>query len=176
MRVWIFTITLTFVWFQSKSQSCCSGGSGCPVAGGTSQGVLADKQAEIGVSFQYINTNKFLTGDKKVDNFIDNYNSKYLYTRFGYGLSLKLTLSLETGYYFKRTQIGLNKSDTTTNRGYGDLIIFPRYNIYSHVSESTKTNITIAVGLEIPIGKHLDSSVVYTNTSGKDFTHPTLLP
>ena len=172
MRLLIFSIALFVVSNSLIGQSCCSGGSGCPVAGGTSQGVLQDKELEIGMSFQYISTNLFMSGDKKVNNFLDNFNSKYLYTRFGYGLTPKLTLSLETGYFFNKTQVGLNKNDTTSNSGFGDLIIFPRYNIYSHATESSKTDIAVGIGLKIPIGKHLDSSVVYTNAEGKKYYTP----
>lgn len=172
MRALVILIVFTLFANLSIAQSCCSGGSGCPVAGGTSQGVLQEGEAEIGMSFQYINTNKFLSGDVKVNNFLDNFNSKYLYTRLGYGLSPKFTLSLETGYFFNKTQVGLNKNDTTTNSGFGDLIIFPRYSIYSHVGSSSRTDIAVGIGLKIPIGKHLDSSVVYTNSEGKKYYTP----
>src|SRR5436190_965447 len=102
----VFAGILIFFSQQAFSQSCCSGGSGSPIAGGTSQGVLLDRQAEIGLNFQYINSNKFLTGDQPSTNFLDNFNSKYLYTRFGYGVNKNLTMSVETGYYFNKTQIG----------------------------------------------------------------------
>lgn len=154
------------------AQSCCSGGSGSPIAGGTSQGVLDDRQVEIGMNFQYISSKKFFTGDKLSTNFLDNFNSKYLYTRFAYGVSSKFTFSLETGYYFNKTQIGLKKRDTISNSGFGDLIIFPRYCIYTHNTEVSRTEVTLGLGLKIPIGKYLDSSVVYTNPAGKDFYTP----
>jgi hypothetical protein len=172
MRYLLFLFAGLVISDAVYSQSCCSGGSGSPIAGGTSQGVLVDRQAEISLSFQYINSNKFLTGDQPSDNFLDNYNSKYLYTRFAYGLTSKLTLSLETGYYFNKTQVGLKKRDTITSKGFGDFIIFPRYSIYTRNTEKTRDEITIGLGMKIPIGKYLDSSVVYTDPSGKDFYTP----
>src|ERR1043165_5426442 len=108
-RICAVAVFSFFVSNVSYAQGCCSGGSGSPIAGGTSQGVLADKQAEVAMSFQYINSNKFLTGDKPVMNFLDNFNSKYLYTRFGYGVSDRLTMSIEAGYFFIKTQFPINK-------------------------------------------------------------------
>lgn len=168
----ILIFLLSFLSRVSMAQSCCSGGSGSPIAGGTSQGVLDDRQAEVSINFQYTNSKKFLTGDKESKNFLDNFNSKYLYSRFAYGVSSKLTLSLETGYYFNKTQIGLNKRDTLSNSGFGDFIIFPRYSVYTHNTEATRTEVTLGLGLKLPIGKYLDSSVVYTNAQGKDFYTP----
>src|SRR5947207_2575441 len=99
-------LAIFFFTFSSNvlAQGCCSGGSGSPVAGGTSQGVLANKQAEIGTSFQYIYTNKFLKGDSPAMDFLSSYNTKYQYTRFGYGVTDHLTMSVEVGYFFNKTQ------------------------------------------------------------------------
>jgi hypothetical protein len=172
MRAFIATAIIILSTQELYAQSCCSGGSGSPIAGGTSQGVLDSRQAEIGLSFQYINSKKFLTEDKKATDFLDNYNSKYLYTRLAYGVTSRLTVSLETGYYFNKTQVGLNKRDTITGKGIGDFIIFPRYSIYTHNTEKTRTEITIGLGMKIPIGHHLDSTVVFTDQSGKDYYTP----
>lgn len=168
----ILSLALIQLIDQSFAQSCCSGGTGCPLAGGTAQGVMQDRQAEIGMSYQYINSNTFLSGDKKVNNFLDNYHSNYLYSRFAYGVSSKLSISLETGYYFNKTQIALNHKDTLSSHGFGDLIIFPRYNLYLHNTATTRTEITIGIGFKIPVGRHLDSSVVYTSPNGKDYYTP----
>ncbi len=145
------------------AQGCCSGGSGSPIAGGTSQGVLAYGQAEAGTNFQYINSKKFLTGDSPAMNFLDNFNIKYLYTRLAYGVTDHLTMSLESGYYINKTQIAINKTDREESRGIGDLIIFPRYKVYEHNTEKTRDEITVGLGYKIPVGKYLDSTLVYTN-------------
>src|SRR5436309_2818872 len=107
MRLIFTSIVLILLPGYLYAQSCCSGGSGSPIAGGTSQGVLLDRQAEISMSFQYANSHKFFTGDQPATNFLDEFNSKYLYTRFAYGVTKNLTMSVETGYYFNKTQIGL---------------------------------------------------------------------
>lgn len=167
-------LAICFLTFSDNilAQGCCSGGSGSPVAGGTSQGVLADRQAEIGTSFQYIYTKKFLTGDKPAMDFLSSFNTKYQYTRFGYGVTNRLTMSVEVGYFYNKTQVSLNKKVTDESRGFSDLIIFPRYKVYEHNTEKTRDEITIGLGYKIPVGKYLDSTVVYTDPTGKNFYTP----
>jgi hypothetical protein len=155
------------------AQGCCSGGSCSPIAGGTSQGVLVERQTEISTSFQYINTNRFQTGSKQVRDYLDNYSSEYLYTRFGYGVTKQLTFSLESGYYFNKTQVGLNNSNKVSCSGIGDMILFPRYSIYNKNTGRTQSEITLGIGMKIPVGKYLDSSVVYTDpNNGRKYYTP----
>lgn len=139
------------------AQSCCSGSSSCPIAGGASQGVLAEKQVEVNSNYQYIFSNKFLNGDTADANFLDLYKSQYNYLRLAYGVTEKLTFSIESGYYFNKTQVGLNKRDTISSHGIGDLILFPRYNVYHHKSSKGNFDATIGVGIKIPIGSYNDS-------------------
>jgi hypothetical protein len=126
----------------------------------------------VSTNFQYVNTNKFQTGTSKAMNFLDNYNSEYLYTRFAYGATERLTLSLETGYYFNKSQVGIGNSSKVSNSGIGDVIIFPRYTVYAHNTEETRDEITLGMGLKIPVGNHLDSSVIYTDPTGKNYYTP----
>jgi hypothetical protein len=144
----------------THAQGCCSGGSGSPVAGGTSQGVLAERQLELGMNFQYIKSNKFLAGDKDTSDFLKEFNTQYLYYRVAYGVTNRLTLSLETGYYLNKTQVPLNAQYKEESRGFGDLIIFPRYKVYEHNTEQTRDEITLGLGMKIPLGKYRDSTWV----------------
>ncbi|MEI8279165.1 MAG: hypothetical protein WCG87_05330 [Bacteroidota bacterium] len=146
-----------------SAQGCCSGGSCSPIAGGTSQGVLLKRQAEISTSFQYIYSNNFQSGTKKVRDYLDSYTSKYQYSRVAYGLTKRLTLSLEFGYYFDKTQIGLNNNNKVSSSGIGDMIIFPRFTVLKKETASTENEATLGLGYKIPLGKYLDSSVVFTD-------------
>ncbi|OFX20625.1 MAG: hypothetical protein A2033_01245 [Bacteroidetes bacterium GWA2_31_9] len=145
------------------SQGCCSGGNGCPIAGGTSQGVLALHQLELGANYQYFNSSKFFAEDRDTANLFDNLNSNYLYFRMAYGVSKNLTMSVESGYFLNKTQIGLDNSDTIESGGIADMIIFPRYMIYSKTKGENRTEATIGLGLKIPLGTYNDSIVAYTN-------------
>ncbi len=152
------------------SQGCCSGGSASPIAGGTSQGVLNDKQLEIASNFQHLNSNRFFAKDHDTVSLFNNLSSNYLYFRLAYGLTTKLTMSLETGYYLHRTMIGLQNADTIQTSGIADLIIFPRYQAYYHCTDKKKTEFTVGLGYKIPLGSHDDSTVFYQDpVSGKQY-------
>lgn len=171
-----------FILFSAKliSQGCCSGGSGSPIAGGASQGVLLDRQMEIAASHQYVYTNKFLAGDRDTAAQLDHFQSNYLYFRLAYGVTKDFTMSVETGYFINKTQMGIDNSDTVTSSGIGDLILFPRYDLLNHTEEKKRTEITVGLGYKIPLGKYNDSTLVYVNpnTGQKYYTTspPTIQP
>jgi len=155
-RLFIFGFVLSLLTNQLYTQ-CCGGGGGSPVAGDALQGVLLPNQLEININYQFIDTRNFLSGNMPDTNFLDNFHSNYLYNRIGLGLSEKLSLSLEASYWLNKTQVGLNKSDTISSKGIGDLIIFPRYNIYSKKAMPVQTEITVGMGMKIPLGTYNDS-------------------
>lgn len=180
MRFWILVIVTAILTNKVYSQGCCSGGSGSPIAGGASQGVLQDRQVEIAANYQYLSTNKFYVKDRDTSALFDNLSSNYVYLRVAYGITKDLTMSVESGYFLNKTQVGLDRVDTITSSGIGDLILFPRYDILNRNTETKRTEITIGIGLKIPLGMYDDSTVVYTNpnTGQKYYTTspPTVQP
>jgi hypothetical protein len=165
MRHILISFSILFFSLDSYSQGCCSGGSGSPIAGGASQGVLLDRQMEIAVNYQYISTDKFFVKDHDTISTIDNFNSNYTYLRAAYGVTKDFTMSIETGYFINKTLIGFKRRDTVQSSGIGDLILFPRYDIYNHTEETKRTEITLGLGYKIPLGKHDDSTEVGTDFS-----------
>lgn len=166
----IFICCILLVCLSDKiSAQCCAAGSGSPIAGDASQGVLQQKQMEFNLNYQNVSTTKFLTGDTATINYLDRFSSNYLYVRMSYGFSEDLTVSLESGYYLDKTQIGLDKRDTIASSGIGDIIIFPRYNIYNHTGEKSRTDITVGLGWKIPVGKHDDSIKEIEPFSGETY-------
>jgi len=165
---------------KAMAQGCCSGGSGSPIAGGASQGVLQERQMEVAANYQYLSTNKFKVRDSDTVSLFDKLNSNYLYFRLAYGLTKNLTMSVETVYFINKKQIVLDKSDTVKSKVNGNLILFPRYSVYTKNTPKTRTEITIGLGYKIPLGKYNDSTVVYTNpaTGQKYYTTspPTVQP
>jgi hypothetical protein len=160
-----FGFVLFFLLFtlRSYSQACCSGGSGSPIAGGASQGVLQERQMELSANYQYFGSGKFKSGDKDTAHLINYLYSNYIYGRLAYGVTKDLTLSVESGYYINKTEISLGRKDTITSKGIGDLILFPRYDIINRNTENTRTEWTIGLGYKIPLGTYNDSFVVYQN-------------
>lgn len=172
MKVWFIILLNIVLVFNYGLAQCCAGGSGSPIAGGASQGVLLGRQFELNTNFQFINTNNFFRGDSKEDaKFFDSFESAYQYFRFAYGVTDDLTMSLESGYYFLKKEVGLNKNPSTTysSSGIGDLILFPRYDIINRTEENHRTEVTLGLGLKIPLGSYNDSTGNIEPFSGETY-------
>ena len=165
MRFFISIIILTFSYSSSNAQGCCSGGAGNPIAGGASTGVLLKNQIEISINYQYNFSSNFYSGQIDTINppSFDNLNSNYLFLRTDYGLNKKLTLSIASGYFINKSKVG-DAITTKDVKGISDIIFFPRYNMYNKDLPFTRSEITIGVGMKIPIGSHTDSSQTTTET------------
>ncbi len=164
----LFLTVIILLYFNSWviAQGCCAGGASSPIAGGAASGVLQESQMEISLSFQFNKSNTFFAGDTEIDPSLDQLiSSDYLFFRTDYGVSKKLTLSLAAGYYLDRSLINLDFTDTTSSFGLGDLIIFPRYSVYNKASNFKRTEITLGLGIKIPLGIHNDSTLVYRKSS-----------
>ena len=161
--LWIsFGLCFCFYNFLS-GQGCCSGGAGSPIAGGASQGVLMNGQFELSSNFQYFYSNRLKSLDKDTIAFVDHFNSNYLYSKLAFGVTKNFTLSVESGYFFNKTQVGIHQSDTIKSSGFGDLIMFPRYDVINRSDSNRRIELCLGLGYKIPIGKHDDSTLVYTN-------------
>jgi hypothetical protein len=141
------------------SQGCCSGGGSNPIAGGTATGVLQKYQMEVSLNYQNNTSNKFFEGTEEVsqEGIYDKLSSEYLFLRTDYGISKKLTLSLATGYHLNKTLSYKDQDTSASTSGFGDLIIFPRYDIYNETKGNIRSEITLGFGVKIPIGSHTDT-------------------
>lgn len=160
-KVFFLGIVFFYLLAGEGSAQCCAGGSGSPVAGGTSQGVLSAKQFEVNTNLQFISSDKFYTADSRdTGNPKYKFRSAYQYLRFAYGVTKDFTMSIETGNYFYKEEIGLENSASGTYKssGISDLVIFPRYDVLNLSTEKTKTEITLGLGYKIPIGSYNDST------------------
>ncbi|MBP7849350.1 MAG: hypothetical protein KA053_03650 [Lentimicrobiaceae bacterium] len=154
---------------------CCAGGSGSPVAGGTSQGVLGASQLQINANFQYIRSHRFFSGSKaSQEKYFDRFESAYQYYRFAYGASSQFTMSVELGHYLFKKETGLNQDPdrTYTSKGIADLILFPRYTIWKAQNQRHETTVTLGLGLKLPLGSYNDSTSRVEPFSGQVFHVP----
>ena len=106
---------------------------------------------------------------------LDNFNSQYVYSRLAYGVTKELTVSVEAGYFVNKSEIGLHKVDSARSKGIGDLIIFPKYDIYNRVDESKRIEFTLGLGYKIPLGKHNDSTFTWYDST-KAIAHYAISP
>ena len=160
MRLFLITIISLLLNSNIFAQGCCSGGAGSPVAGGAATGVLEENQLEISLNHQYNKSNKFFVENRDTTGYFDSFNSNYLFLRADYGLSKKLTMSIATGYFLNKSQVNDPQLDalTISSKGISDLILFPRYDMYNKTKNGIRTEITLGIGLKIPLGSHIDSA------------------
>lgn len=178
MRIFLLFLIL-IIGNHLIGQGCCSGGSGIPIAGGAATGVLKEHQMEVSGNYQYIRSNKFYTENRDTAALFDNLNSSYFFLRTDYGLTDKLTLSIAGGYFLNKSLVELEKTDTISSSGFGDLIIFPRFDIYNKTKNRKQTEVTVGLGLKIPIGSHSDSNLVFSHPIAGDIysiSPPTVQP
>ena len=154
-----FTFSTAFLY----GQGCCSGGAGNPIAGNAATGVLQKDQLELALSYQFFRSDKFFAGSESVDALYNNLNSNYFFIRTDYGLSERLSISLGTGYFVNRTLVELDEEKTIGSGGMGDFIFLPRFNIYRNTNLLSRTELTLGVGLKLPLGKHDQSYLVFTS-------------
>ena len=161
MRKLLLVFGIVLIQTGFANAQCCAGGSGCTVAGGTSAGVLQERQVELNTNVQFIFADKFYKKDVVDTNrTFDSFESQYQYFRLAYGVSKNLTMSLEGGYFFKKKETGLYGDPVSTydSKGIGDLIIFPRYDVLNHSGSKTKTEVMFGLGYKIPLGSYNDST------------------
>jgi len=165
MRLVLISLLTIVANSNIYAQGCCSGGAGSPIAGGAATGVLQENQMEISLNYQFNQSDQFYTGDGESAPLFENLISDYLFFRTDYGVSKKLTLSVATGYYLKKSLIETHNVDTTSASGLSDLIILPRYSVYNKSANFKRTEIALGIGIKIPLGAPNDSSISIPRSS-----------
>ncbi len=177
MRIIAVSLIVLFFTGYSWAQGCCSGGAGSPIAGGAATGVLQKNQVELSANYQWSQSKKFFTEDRDTTALFDRLNTNYLYFRGDYGLTDKLTFSVATGYFIDKTLVEFENQGTTSSGGFGDLIIFPRYDVFNNTNGNIRTEVTLGLGLKIPLGSHNDSTLIFSSPTVGDIyaiTPPTI--
>jgi len=152
--------------FQNSFSQCCSGAS--PIGGGLAQGVLQEKQIEISTNYQYLESRIALTGNTPAPfPILEKAFASYMYYRLAYGVSKKLTISVESGYSLNRTERLIGGEEITV-KGIGDLIILPKYDIFNGSTPVHQMEITVGLGSKIPLGEYNQRYVAYVNPSTQD--------
>jgi hypothetical protein len=175
MRLLLLSVLTLVFQGAAFSQGCCSGGGNNPIAGGAATGVLQKYQMEVSLNYQVNQSNKFFEGAEEVEQegIYDKLSSEYLFLRTDYGISKKLTLSLATGYHLNKALKEQDTTKTLSNSGMGDLIIFPRYDIYNETKGNIRSEMTLGIGVKLPIGSHTDT-VDSSRSNTPEYLPPTL--
>ncbi len=162
MRILFTIILIVFSYVSISAQGCCAGGGGGSIAGGASTGVLKKFQLEVSGNYQHNYSDLYFSKDSDTLNLIDGLGSNYLFFRVDYGITDKFTLSIATGYFTDKTLTELGPGKIITSKGFSDLIVLPRYSILNKTRERSKTEVTVGLGLKLPLGSNTDSNLIGT--------------
>jgi hypothetical protein len=123
---------------------------------------------ELSLNYQMNTSNRFFELDHEVDPLFNNLSTNYLFARTDFGLSERLTLSIGTGYFLRNAIHELNKETPISSSGFGDVIFFPRFNVYNKSSVVKRTEVTLGMGVKMPIGTHDDNYLIFSSSSTGD--------
>ena len=175
MRLVLISLLMLLAISNIYAQGCCSGGAGSPIAGSAASGVLQEYQMEISVNYQFNSSNTFYTASEVTEPLFENLTSNYMFFRTDYGVSKNLTLSIASGYYLNKKKEAEDIISNRNSSGFSDLIIFPRYSIYNKKKNFKRTEIALGLGIKMPLGTHMDSTLTGPNQWDFYKTNPPLV-
>ena len=137
------------LFMQNAIQAqCCAAGnpiSGDGSAGGTSKNVI-----EVSLYYQHSYSDTYYNGTQKSDySYIDYSYYDFTSLKLAYGLSNKIKLSAELGYFFAKAQAFDFGYDRNAN-GLGDLVLGIQY--YAYRNAKRNLDIFPSFDLTLPVG------------------------
>jgi hypothetical protein len=141
-------ITLTFYTYAQ----CCGGGA--HIGGNIYLGTLGKGYLQLNANYRQAYSEGYMENDWNSDfKFVKNAGSRHTGVQVGYGLTKKITLDFETGYFINRTQnfeIG-PYSFSQTGYGLSSLTLAGRFNVFK--LKESEIEWTAGAGVRIPWSK-----------------------
>jgi hypothetical protein len=121
--------------------------------GGTNNLLVLEKNTLRVISFyKYGQGNRYFEGASPSDFvYIKDASYNYLSATVGYGLTQKLTLEMETGYFFNKTQNYISPLNSHTGKGLSNMVFLVKHSIYTNPFK--RIFITGSGGAKIPFSR-----------------------
>lgn len=121
-----------------------------PVGGTNNLLVLEKKSLRVISFYKYGQGTQYFENSSHSDfDLIRKAYYNYLSTSFGYGVTNKFTLELETGYFFNKTQIyDLEPEYRLTGKGFSNFVVMGKHSLFSEPVK--RIYVTGAAGVKIP--------------------------
>jgi hypothetical protein len=151
MRIILFIVILTTAFNLNSFAQCCSAGN--PAGGDGKSDDLNKNDLRIYASYKHSLSKDYYTLDKKTEiPYIDRSYYDYTALSITYGLSPRLTVNSELGYFFDKTQVENISSynNVIQSHGLGDIAVNIRYKLIKTVKPVTQLLIT--AGVKLPVG------------------------
>ena len=147
-RYLILVIIFLSFCFKVNAQ-CCSAGN--PFFYGEISS-LSKKNLQFVAGYKFSTSHIYYEGSKPIDiDFVDNAYFNYLTLQSIYGITQRLTVQADLGYFINKTETYL-KDDWNTSNGYGlgDATLIFKYLAYNNFKEHIQ--IIPSIGITLPIG------------------------
>jgi len=148
MKRLIFILLIPVLSYSAYSQ--CFTSSGNPVGGSGNMGVLEKGAMSVMGFYRYSLSDRFYEGDKRSGlTMIRNANYNFLGTLIAYGITDKLTVETELGYFINRTKNYSFPADYSLKGfGFTNGLFSGKYQIYFNPEK--KIEFSAALGLKVP--------------------------
>jgi hypothetical protein len=145
---WLLLVFLS-ISFQSNTQAqCCAAGN--PISGDGSAGGTGKNIFEASLYYQHSYSDTYFNGTNKSDyKYIDYSFYNFTSLRLAYGVSNKVKLSAELGYFFSKAQAFDFGFDRNAH-GIGDLVLGIQY--FAYRNPIRKIDIFPSFDLTLPVG------------------------
>jgi len=145
---------LTILLANANSYSQCFSSPGNPIGGNANMGILDKNLLRVITFFRHSESNKNYIGDKlcSVTPFKKSGVYNYGGVLLGYGLTNKINLETELGYFINKTQTyNLTPVSTGSMKGFGfsNAVISAKINVFSNPVK--RFEISAALGVKIPL-------------------------
>lgn len=151
MRYLLLILILPLLFSQHAVSQCCSPGN--PIGGTSALGVNDLNSWKLFLNYRYGYSGQYYEGDQPSETqFIQDGNFNHLGLIAAYGLSSRLTIEAELGYFINKTQRYIDGVIPAQQSGSGltDVHLSARLNLFRNTMEEWE--ITTGLGAKIPIG------------------------
>lgn len=149
MKQYLIILIIFLLFGSSVHAQCCSAGN--PFFYGELSS-LNKKNLQFVAGYKYGTSSQYYSGSEKVEiDFVNKAYFNYLTLQFIYGLTERITLQADLGYFLNKTETYLKEGWETSNGfGLGDANLTVKYLAYSNFKKHLK--IVPAIGITFPIG------------------------
>lgn len=124
-----------------------------PVGGTNNLLVLEKKSCRVISFYKYLQSNRYFEGSSPSDYvYIKDANYNYLSAIVGYGLTEKLTLEMEAGYFINKTYNYVNSPNPHTGKGFSNIVLLAKHTIFT--DDINRYFITGSAGPKIPLSRN----------------------
>lgn len=149
MKKTLIILSFLCLFITNVNAQCCSAGN--PFFYGELSS-LSKKNMQFVAGYKFGTSSQYFSGSDPIDiDFVDKAYFNYLTLQFIYGLTERITIQADLGYFLNKTETYLKEGwETSNGYGLGDANFTFKYLAYNNYKKHIQ--IVPAIGITIPIG------------------------